>query len=388
MPSRGLHVRAGVTFLALLSGIAPSACGNLDYDASDDWVPVNPLRRPRTDYDHDQRGDLFVLIRSDQGAELRLYGSSGEGFWETPGIVFRKSLSMADAHATVVDLHGDGFADVLLARANPANLGQTEFDILDGLAMLTSLEAEPPTETAPAVGRLFGVPPDRVQIAAGDVTGDGQGEKKGDLVFHVVDKGQGSLWYIPGGAPKPLPGLWEQAHLMTTPSAHFATAKIAVADLDGDGMDDVVMAVPDGQATELWMVVGGPKPALLDQPIGRLEEPLAALTFAGGDVTGDGYGDLLVHVRHGERGSLEILRGHPRGLWPRPLVVFADDPRMAEIKLVTTDVDNDGAADIILARRNGSATEIYWNRGDRHPTGPGTLRYTFNGVKLEDLDLG
>jgi murein DD-endopeptidase MepM/ murein hydrolase activator NlpD len=108
------------------------------------------------------------------------------------------------------------------------------------------------------------------------------------------------------------------------------------------------------------------------------------------DVTGDGKGDLAVLAPGAAAGTRDLyvfLGGNGFGFWAAPKVPFNQSAFHAGSRLLVSDIDGDGAADLLLARpATATTTQLYAIRGGPSPAGTGTLLRTFN-QPLSTLDL-
>jgi len=146
---------------------------------------------------------------------------------------------------------------------------------------------------------------------------------------------------------------------------------VAVTDVTGDGKPDVVQLRVTADSTEIRLWYGTVAPDTPGALVRRLDHPLRGVQVAGGDVNGDGHGDLVVYHR-ATNGSAEVAvwRGNRDGFWD-PLVVFTNSGFMASARMAVTDVTGDGTGDIVLARAAGDATELHLITGGRTVAGLG-----------------
>src|SRR5205085_352733 len=92
--------------------------------------------------------------------------------------------------------------------------------------------------------------------------------------------------------------------LQTTPrrliasSAWLGGAKMTTTDVNGDGRTDVVVAVADGDRTQLSVGVsnGDGTFAHIFVPVATVPATLASICLVAGDIDGDGHGDVTVYA--------------------------------------------------------------------------------------------
>ncbi len=211
------------------------------------------------------------------------------------------------------DVNGDGIADLLVGAVlvdveGKANAGQV-FVFFGG----APLEASPDLILrAPMLERdaRFGW-----AIALADVNRDGGTDILVSAPFANggAQRGTGKVYFFFGGpsldaqadGELPLPSL--------NPLAHFGWA-LAVGDINGDGWDDVLIGAEnvkiraEAQAGQVFVYEGGPSfpgpPRVLQAP-----QPQRGAAFgyaiAVGEVTGDGFDDVLVGAPNENVGSAQ-----------------------------------------------------------------------------------
>ncbi len=183
-----------------------------------------------------------------------------------------------------------------------------------------------------------------VRVATGDVTGDGVP----DLVV-AAGYGGGPHIQIFDGVT------FEQvANFFAYESTFRGGAFVAIGDLDGDGVGEVITGAGLG---------GGPLVKVFDGT-GRLEKGFFAydsnfrggVRVAAGDVNGDGFADIVTgagpgggpHVRVFNAATLEVLN---------QFLVF-DDNYHGGVYVAAGDVDGDGFADIVAGPGANDLNEI------------------------------
>ncbi|XP_014816355.1 PREDICTED: integrin alpha-IIb-like [Calidris pugnax] len=155
---------------------------------------------------------------------------------------------------------------------------------------------------------------------------------------------------------------------------------VAVADVNGDGQDDVLVGAPlymarhpDGQRSELgrlYLYLGGghqpltrpPQTLTGTHPYGRFAAAIASL----GDLDKDGYGDVAVGAPSGGdggSGQVFIFRGQSEGLMAMPTQrLHSPFPGPAAFGFAlrgATDLDGNGYPDLLVGAYGADAVAVY-----------------------------
>ncbi|XP_056368074.1 integrin alpha-IIb [Oenanthe melanoleuca] len=155
---------------------------------------------------------------------------------------------------------------------------------------------------------------------------------------------------------------------------------VAVADVDGDGRDDLLVGAPlymargsDGQRSELgrlyvylWRgqqpLAGPPQTLTGTHPYGRFAAAIASL----GDLDKDGFGDVAVGAPQGGdsgSGQVFIFRGQSEGLAPVPTQrLDSPFPGPAAFGFAlrgATDLDGNGCADLLVGAYGAAKVAVY-----------------------------
>ncbi|WEH27836.1 FG-GAP-like repeat-containing protein [Streptomyces sp. AM 3-1-1] len=269
------------------------------------------------DLDGDGRKDLAVQRDNEDGGGVAVYWGTGSGYAAKPTLVSGATL---DSGLTAGDFDGDGHVDLI--AAGPEGPGDVRLTVAYG--PLTRAGA--PARTAKLNTKETFAPD---EIVSGDFNGDGRSDVVTEHSFEEAGH-PSQLWT---GSAKGL----------GTTSRELAIAgAMAAGDVDGDGVDDLVIrAVPDGLVEELDFDHGtvqvlygsetGP-----GKPVSTITQNTKGVpgvnedgdafgaSLAVGDVDGDGCADVAVGVpgealRRGgknldDAGSVVLLKGSWKGL--------------------------------------------------------------------------
>ncbi|HEX5011519.1 MAG TPA: FG-GAP-like repeat-containing protein [Planctomycetota bacterium] len=252
-----------------------AVCGVGDVDL--DGVPDVAAGAPRAD-DAALNAGAARLLAGASGAELAVWFGDAA------------TDALGSAVAGPGDLDGDGLPD--LALGAPKAAGQKPDSGLVRLvsgtgAVLDSFEAV-------AGATSFGA----ALAAAGDRDGDGTpdllvGAPAATQIF--AQKGQALVLSGDDGRVLLLVSLGEKAD-------HFGAA-VASADVDRDGLPDVLAGAPDPTGEPLaWAVSATSGKPLLSVP-GLASDEAFGRAVCGADVNGDGYADLVVGAPQADDGS-------------------------------------------------------------------------------------
>jgi RHS repeat-associated protein len=232
----------------------------------------------------------------------------------------------------LVDWNGDGLPDVIEIGAGGratvwANMGDQ------------SLRGPSAAGSVP----LFASP--QAQVAFVDMDGDG---------FADLIRADGPLsGYVPrlDGAGFGIPVSWRQA-----PSAAPAAANTRLADLNGDGIVDLISSSPrglslfyrdaDGWNMQPQVVLNGAGPDV------SLDDPHVFLA----DMTGDGAPDIVRVDGQGVSYSPYLGNGH----WDAPVLMATPPALPFNVRMdrvFVTDLDGDGCADILFI---GDGSVTFW----------------------------
>ncbi|MCB9698670.1 MAG: FG-GAP repeat protein [Alphaproteobacteria bacterium] len=248
------------------------------------------------------------------------------------------------AQDDTIDGDGDGVPDACDNCPSDANAAQEDADT-DGLG--DSCEGE---ILLPVGALLTDLRSAGYALATGDVNGDGYDDVVVGAPSHLetLEEEGGAALYL--GSPA---GLQTTAAWRVVSGQRFAKLgrSVAMADVNGDGFDDVLIGLPDyenGQRDEGAVVLFLGSAAGLSAAPSWIEESddvgahLGTLVASLGDVNGDGYEDVAL----GGYGTM-VFHGSAAGLG-----AAADWQAQIAGSVAGADVNGDGFDDLVLG--NGS----------------------------------
>ncbi|HEU4509641.1 MAG TPA: VCBS repeat-containing protein, partial [Pyrinomonadaceae bacterium] len=284
------------------------------------------------DFNGDGRVDLVVSI-NDPAISLSLITGNGDGTFNAP-VNFENNGFREDSPAVVAtDLDNDGRLDVVLAHGiscftSPCVAARTITVMLgfgDGTFQL-------PIEIEVGTGMS--------RIAVGDFNRDGIKDLAiaGDnsQLYTLLGVGNGTF-------------LQQPTIIMTADQLFVDGSDVDIADLNGDTIEDLVVAIAtNGSRTAILLGNGDGtfQPArIITEP--RIRVPQYQVIA---DFNRDGFQDIALALANGTEGLMEILNGNGDGTFDPP-VLYAVPPPLSSSgggTLVTGDFNRDGRPDIAL----------------------------------------
>jgi hypothetical protein len=258
------------------------------------------------------------------------------------------------------DADGDGYSDLLVGAptggAGSAYLFRGS-DAGPDLAS-TAWSDVPPADMAAEIGSA---------VAIADLDGDGLSE-----IIVGAPAGVGRVYVFEGSS-----GDLRLAHTLSPPLRHDVSgygASLAVADLDGDGRRDLAIGAPRGAEgaayTHLWGA-DGPGPAMRLTQGRDVDDAteFGSRVVSLGDVNGDGLDDVLIAASGGLVPVAHLYLGR-RGVAmdEAALVLSTGDGREGHGYGASAtrggDMDGDGRAEVIVGAdtmSRGGAILVYWS---------------------------
>jgi hypothetical protein len=307
-------------------------------------IPITPVSSDRTNAiavaDLDGDGDIDLVIANvNREDPIQILLNQGNGTFEEEDVVIPFGVKFIPMALAVADMDGDGQLDILIGTGldNPnylvQNQGSGSFRIVEGAFD----EAEDDKST--------------FSIAVSDVNGDG----RVDVIIGTSNNEYYDTAHIQVLLNKEVIKYLEAWDAIPGGDL-FRTVAIAVADLDGDGLPDLVVG-KDEQ----------PNQVLLNQGDGTFQEVLSDVSsgdtktaaVAVGDLNGDGLLDIVIGNKN-EKNQLMLNQGD--GTFRESDLVSPGDDHTTALALA--DVNGDGHFDILVGNDSSSPNQVFINKGD------------------------
>ena len=240
------------------------------------------------------------------------------------GTISGTGLGSSQNSVAVGDFNGDGLEDMAFASYDAGvdiimNEGYGNFDCTGHIALAS------------------GAP---ILIKAADVFGNGKvdlivGCEWSNMVYVIPGNGDGTF-----GMPIPI-GIGSNIKAL------------AVADLTGDGQQDILVGTDQGTAIVLNNGAGGFDAPDLD--------PGAANAIAVGDFTGDGREDFAVSIQNSD--DIDVFLNNGNGTFASPTVVACPDGYQPA-SLIAGDFNNDGLTDLAVNYSGTASIGVLLSNGD------------------------
>ena len=235
------------------------------------------------------------------------------------------------------DVNGDGVDDIIVGSGR-GSVGGARVRVFDGAN----------TNHPPLLGVLGDFKPfgsgflGALNVAAADVNGDG----RDDVIVAPASGSSGQVRIFSG-----LDG--SLLSRFTALSRVTGGVRIAAGDVNGDGLSEVIVGAGIGSGVKVFNgLTGMPLAGMNFQAFETGYR--GGVTVAAGDVDGDGIDELVVGSAHG----LNLVRIFDHTL--TKLAEFQTSARLG-VRVATADVNGDGLADIVAGKGPGenAAVSIY-----------------------------
>ncbi|MBI1853248.1 MAG: VCBS repeat-containing protein [Planctomycetes bacterium] len=282
--------------------------------------------------DFDGDGDLDIVSANGAGRTLTLFSQVGPRQFQLAGVLSDSATRGAYVAVAAGDLDGDGDLDLVAVNPGASHVSihrQTSagvFETIPGVVVDVLADPNDPRPPAP------------VSVAVGDLDGDG----RLDLV--TANSGNDRLYVY----SQRTPGTFTLIQTLTHPTATISPRFVTLADVDGDGLLDVVAAsngVNSGLAVFYQSRSGAFDPPA--SPLSRVETADGPIAVTVTDVDGDGDLDL-VGANLTSQTLTVFSQQTPRrfAIEPGGVLSLASAPR----SLVAADLDGDGDVDLVAPR--------------------------------------
>jgi hypothetical protein len=309
----------------------------------------------------------FQVILSDMNGDRLLDAAVANLLTESVGIYYQTTPGSLDERFVPVptgqnprllavgDVTGSGGPELVVPMAGENSLFVYRPDPVATLALVTSLSLvspDPSVETSEPFAPVIA-----------DLTGDGKVDIAVSVQVAIDASGAHGGWEAVLANP-----LRPPVAAVFTGSFNSPALGMAVGDLNADGIPDVVLTGPLPGVMTIFSGTGALKYARSDR---------TGLVNAGqveiADLDGDGHNDIVVARQNGV--SIFYNGGDPRGSLPFgqfPLtpVTIETAPIVDPQALAVADVNNDGKKDIVLSSFTSASAAVLFQTGPRTYTAP------------------
>ena len=207
----------------------------------------------------------------------------------------------------------------------------------------TSLDVAPLVLGGPAITTPY-------SVAAADLDGDGDQDLVSANLF-----GDTLTVFFQGS-----PGSFASAPLVLGgPATTNGPISVMVADLDGDGDQDLVSANREGDNLTVFFQGSPGSFAAAPLVLGGFTITDAPRSVAAADLDGDGDQDLVSANEFGDTLTV-FFQGSPGSFGAAPLVLGGSATTNLPVSVSAADLDGDGDQDLVSANRNGNNLTVFF----------------------------
>jgi hypothetical protein len=290
-------------------------------------VGTNPVAIVTADFNHDGRLDLATANYNDRNVSVRLGDGQG-GF----GAANEFGTGPAPRSLVAADFNNDGHPDLAVMNDIRNDWRLPTISLLMGAGDGTFLS---PVDTYDWVTPL--------SAAAGDFNADGNL----DLVY-TIDYGLGDVEIealLGNGQGGFVTGNW---------AALVDTVALAVADLNANGIPDVVTA---NYANTVTVLLDNDWPSYFDPGYTEFPTGQSPRAVAIGDFTGDGIPDAVTAGQ-----TVDVLPGRGDGTFDNPISRSANTSGITTV--AAADFNGDGKLDVVTADPTAGIVSVFLGNGN------------------------
>lgn len=277
-----------------------------------------------------------AATRIGSGALIQLYNGAGDML---SSFLLREKDFRKGVHVAVGDVNGDGSPDLVVG----AGLGsKPQVKVFDGR---TLLETGDPAQAT--VTQFFAFPNNHrggADVAIGDVDGDGENE-----IVVGIGKGNKPTVRIFDGDT----GVLER-EFRAFEKKFGGGVEIAVADVDNDLVDDVIVARGGGKPEV--RVFSGVSLALIRSFKAFPSKFHSGIHVAAGDVNGDGAADIIATTHASDSKNVRVFDGVTGALISQ-FQAFEKKGK-GGIHVGAADIDGDGTSEILVGTGAGDKPRL------------------------------
>ena len=351
--SAGVYVRFGMPIGATLSVYLPPPTGSMRFGSS---------VASAGDVNGDGYSDIVVGDKAVAKAYVFLGSATGPATTPATTLTGIAATNFGGSVASAGDVNADGYADVVIgADATSTNAGAVYVYLGGAMGLATT----PARSLAGSATSLFG----HSVASAGDVNGDGFA----DLVLGAP--GTNQVFVYTGGATGI--GAAAAATLSGTAATDYGASVACAGDVNADGYADVVVGAWLANTVYVYSGASGGLGTTAATTLTRLGK-FGWSVSGSGDVTGDGYGDVIVGAYGNDAAYLYL--GATGGL---ATVVTSTASGVSGDQYGYSvagagDTNRDGFADVIVGAPFNAYAELWRGRASGLPASS-SATYTLGG---------